>query len=73
MPQVGILEDCRPMLIAWTFSVGGAGRIVAKTRGFRSECPDVFQGAEVLVEGPREKKRNVAAAHKTSMVLFHGT
>ena len=27
-----ILEGCRPMLIAWTSSFGGAGRIVAKTR-----------------------------------------
>ena len=55
------------MLIAWTSSFGGAGRIVAKTRGFGSGFPDLLQGAEVRVEGPREKKRKVAVVHKNSM------
>ena len=74
MPQGRILEGCRPVFLAETSSVGGAGRIVTKVHGFRSEFPDLSHGAGGYEWMAHVRKRGTwPLLTRTLWVVFHGT
>ena len=70
MLHVGILEDCRPTLIAWFFSVGGAGRS-RRHAGSGQNFPICSKVQKYEWKGHARKRRTWPLRTRTQWVLFH--